>query len=215
MTFRQNTELKPIVWSERPSSGGLLSVSVQLRFASVEKPRIGDNGNRILMPSQAQQLTRSYTGRLLVNVEITVREIAPPPLPTPSDASATPRSPDGGAADDLMEVDNQQPPGKDEEPVATQPPPPPVPRVHQADIRDLCIGDIPILVLLVVRAGFPYRTTRPPPGSVLCHQPVPPHCRSTAATNAAYFIVNGQSKVIVAQERYWAIVLTICCNTQM
>lgn len=36
---------------------------------------------------------------------------------------------------------------------------------------------------------------------MLCHQPLPPHCAGTAVTNAGHFIVNGQSKVIVAQER--------------
>lgn len=118
---RMINELRPIVWSERPQSGGSLSVSVQLRFASVEKPRIGDNGNRILMPSQAQQLTRSYNGRLLVNVEITVREFAQPSSDTDA---ATP-----------MDVDPESTTAE-----------PPVPRIHQADIRDLCIGDVPVLV---------------------------------------------------------------------
>lgn len=45
---RMINELRPIVWSERPQGGGSLSVSVQLRFASVEKPRIGENGSRML-----------------------------------------------------------------------------------------------------------------------------------------------------------------------
>lgn len=49
---------------------------------------------------------------------------------------------------------------------------------HVADIQKLCVGEIPVLV-----------------GSKLCyrHEKNPP---------ASYFIVNGQCKVIVSQERH-------------
>lgn len=69
------------------------------------------------MPSQAQQLTRSYTGRLLVNVEITIRE-SPVVLQHTGESETTVQ----------MEVDETPVP----EPIRM--------RVHQADIRDLCFG---------------------------------------------------------------------------
>ena len=89
-------------------------------------------GNQLLLPLQAQQLGRSYTGRVLMHVEITVRHTLNGQLVSPP---------------------------------------------CSADIQRLCIGELPILV-----------------GSALCH---------TASTSpmSCYFIVNGQCKVIVSQEK--------------
>jgi hypothetical protein len=40
----------------------------------VQKPVLPDNPHQTLLPLQAQQLGRSYNGRLMVNVEIVVRD---------------------------------------------------------------------------------------------------------------------------------------------
>lgn len=66
--------LRAIVWSERGPNGSHLSVTVQTRFASVQKPQLSENQEQILLPLQCQQFARSYNGRLLVNVDIAVRE---------------------------------------------------------------------------------------------------------------------------------------------
>lgn len=123
-------DMRPIVWSGRTADGRALSVLVKLRFASIQKPMLTENQPQILLPMQAQQLGRSYNGRLLVNVEIGIK------LSTPEEGVHR----------------------------------------HDADIRDLCVGEIPVLV-----------------GSVMCHQPPAP------GRNVAYFIVNGQNKVIVSR----------------
>lgn len=128
---RTVNEMRPIVWSERNGTGASLSVTIQMHFASVQRPMVTEHQTQIMLPLQTQQLGRSYTSRLLVNVEIFAKEVVP----------------DGGG-----------------------------PQTHHADIRDLCIGDIPVLV-----------------GSCLCHQPNSGHM--------SHFIVNGQNKVIVSQER--------------
>jgi hypothetical protein len=60
--------------SEKGNDRGTLSVTIHLRFASVQKPVVQDNPDQTLLPLQAQQLGRSYNGRLLVNVEIVVRD---------------------------------------------------------------------------------------------------------------------------------------------
>jgi hypothetical protein len=60
--------------SEKNSERGSLSVTIHLRFASVQKPVLHDNPDQTLLPLQAQQLGRSYNGRLMVNVEIAVRD---------------------------------------------------------------------------------------------------------------------------------------------
>lgn len=65
-------DLRPIVWSERHASGTALSITIQLRFGSIAKPQLTEN--QILQPIQAQQLSKSYNGRLLVNIEITIRK---------------------------------------------------------------------------------------------------------------------------------------------
>jgi hypothetical protein len=112
-------EMRPIVWSERGANGASLAVTIRMQFSGVQRPMLTEH--QILLPLQAQQLGRSYTGRLLVNVDITVREVGE----------------SGG-----------------------------VPRVHHTDVRDLCIGEIPVLV-----------------GSCLCHQPV------STVGSVAHFIV--------------------------
>lgn len=127
---RMVNELRPIVWSERNLTGQAMTIKVQVRLGSIKKPMLTDH--QILLPLQAQQLGRSYNARLLLNVDISIRETAP----------------NGEKAN-----------------------------VHQADICDLCVGDIPVLV-----------------GSVLCHQAV----TQSSAGNACYFVVNGQTKVIVS-----------------
>lgn len=120
-------DLRPIVWSERNGSGGqAMTITIHLRLGNIQKPMLTDN--QILLPLQAQQLGRSYNARLLLNIEISIRE---------SGSENT----------------------------------------HQADIHDLCAGDIPVLV-----------------GSVLCHQSL--NCQSGCA---CYFVVNGQTKVVVSQ----------------
>lgn len=141
-------DLRPIVWVEKPGDGSTLCLTIRTRFASLGKPML--NANQILLPLQAQQLDpapvcwwwsankrepavgRSYTGRLLVNVEISVKQT-------------------------LHRVVVQQ---------------------QVADIKDLCIGEIPILV-----------------GSVLCHQ----RHRTGDASPSCFFVNNGQAKVIVSQ----------------
>ena len=105
---RTVNEMRPIVWSERGAGGASLAVTIHMQFASVQKPMLTEHQAQIMLPLQTQQLGRSYNGRLLVNIEIFVREVAA----------------DGGGT-----------------------------QTHHADIRDLCIGEIPILV-----------------GSCLCHQ---------------------------------------------
>lgn len=99
------------------------------------------NNRQILLPMQAQQLGRSYNGRLLIHVEINVKQTVKGEL------------------------------------------------VHQytADIQDLCVGEVPVLV-----------------NSVLCHRPapVPPACFFIAhgiQTNEPVSSVNGQCKVIVSR----------------
>jgi DNA-directed RNA polymerase beta subunit len=128
---RMVNELRPIVWSERNLTGQAMSITVQVRLGSIKKPMLTDN--QILLPLQAQQMGRSYNARLLLNVDIAIRETA-----------------------QIGEKAN----------------------THQADICDLCVGDIPVLV-----------------GSVLCHQ----SATQSAGGNACYFVVNGQTKVIVSQ----------------
>ena len=66
--------MRPIVWSEKGSDGHTLSVVVQMQFASVQRPMLTESQPQILLPLQAQQLGRSYNGRVLMNVEIIVRE---------------------------------------------------------------------------------------------------------------------------------------------
>ena len=66
-------DLRPIVWVEKQGEGSSLCLTIRTRFASVEKPML--HSNQILLPLQAQQLNRSYNGRLLLNVEIIVKQI--------------------------------------------------------------------------------------------------------------------------------------------
>lgn len=105
---------------------------MHIRFARIERPRL--TKHQILLPLQAQQLSRSYNGELIVDVDITIRS--------------------SGANGQTYE--------------------------NQADVRDLCIGEVPILV-----------------GSTLCHRPV----QRPNEDATCYFIVKGQPKVIVSQER--------------
>ena len=128
-------DLRPIVWSERNHSGQAMTITISMHLGSIQKPMLTDN--QILLPLQAQQMGRSYNARLLLNLDISIRETA---------------TGDEGA------------------------------NVHQADIRDLCVGEIPVLV-----------------GSTLCHQSIKTH--GNTCGNACYFVVNGQTKVIVSQER--------------
>jgi hypothetical protein len=93
----------------------------------MEKPML--NASQLMLPLQAQQLARSYNGRMLVHVEITVKQTV--------DAQ-----PDDGAR--LPAAPNQ------------------VVQQFAADIHDMCMGEIPILV-----------------GSSLCHRP--------AGAQACYF----------------------------
>jgi DNA-directed RNA polymerase beta subunit len=128
-------DLRPIVWSERNHSGQAMTITIQMHLGSIQKPMLTDN--QILLPLQAQQMGRSYNARLLLNLDISIRE----------------NTTDDNAAN-----------------------------VHQADIRDLCVGEIPVLV-----------------GSTLCHQSI--KAQGNVCGNACYFVVNGQTKVIVSQER--------------
>lgn len=130
---RMVNELRPIVWSERSNTGTSLVLTVTMRFGRLEKPRI--NENQILHPVYALQLCKSYNSRLMINVDILVKQC----------------NNDGS--------------------ILTQ----------QAEIRDLCIGEIPVLL-----------------GSALCHKPITGRVQPG---EACYFIVNGGPKVIVSQER--------------
>lgn len=78
-------DLRPIVWVEKQEGSSLcittgnvfkqmisFPVWIQTRFATVEKPML--NNNQIMLPLQAHQLGRSYNGRLLVHVEISVKQ---------------------------------------------------------------------------------------------------------------------------------------------
>lgn len=65
-------DLRPIVWVEKLADASTLCLSIRTRFASLCRPML--NANQILLPMQAQQLGKSYTGRLLVNVEISVKQ---------------------------------------------------------------------------------------------------------------------------------------------
>ena len=65
---RMINEMRPIVWSERGSNGSILSVTIQMKFASTQKPMLTESQPQILLPLQAQQLGRSYNGRILVRV---------------------------------------------------------------------------------------------------------------------------------------------------
>jgi DNA-directed RNA polymerase beta subunit len=127
---RMINELRPIVWSERNSSGQAMVITINLSLGNIQKPMFTDH--QLLLPLQAQQLGRSYNARLLLDVEISIRETGTGDIPG---------------------------------------------RIHQADIHELCVGEIPVLV-----------------GSVLCHQPF----NRQSGTNACYFVVNGQSKVVVS-----------------
>ena len=83
---RMINELRPIVWVIGVGGGSLsshtavpekqdntwLSINIQTHFTCVEKPML--NPSQIILPLQAQQLGRSYTGRLLVHVEIGVKQ---------------------------------------------------------------------------------------------------------------------------------------------
>ena len=57
---RMINEMRPIVWSERGSNGSILSVTIQMKFASTQKPMLTESQPQILLPLQAQQLGRSY-----------------------------------------------------------------------------------------------------------------------------------------------------------
>ena len=127
--------MRPIVWSERGANGTALSVNIQTHFASVQRPMLTENQPQILLPLQAQQLGRSYNGRLLVNLDITVREVTGAAVP---------------------------------------------PQLHHTDVRDLCVGEIPVLVTRCAPGA------RLSAGSVLCHQPLV--ARSPTAGNVAYFV---------------------------
>ena len=126
-------EMRSIMWSERTPNGSAMSMVIQIRFASVQRPMLTESQPQILLPLQAQQLCKSYNGRLLVNVQITLRVTTP----------------------------------------AAEPEGAPVVAVHEADVQDLCIGEIPVLV-----------------GSCLCHQPLAPGTSQPGAIS--YFIVNGR-----------------------
>ncbi len=139
-------------WQERKPDGNL-SIVMNIRFARIERPRL--TKHQILLPLQAQQLSRSYNGDLIVDVDITIRSSSSAAAATATAATAV-----GGSG----------------------PPPPPPTYEHQADVRGLCVGEIPVLV-----------------GSALCHRPVPHNHNNEDAT--CYFIVKGQPKVIVSQER--------------
>lgn len=140
---RMVNELRPITWLERKPDS-TLSIVMKIRFNRIDRPQLTDN--QILLPLQAQQLTKSYNGRILIDVEITIKSTGPAGQPFE----------------------------------------------NQADVRGLCIGEIPVLV-----------------GSCLCHRPLPerpsaaapPTDAASADSIAAYFIVHGQNKVIVSQER--------------
>lgn len=89
--------LHPPLLAEKQENSSLC-ISIQMRFGSVERPML--NNRQILLPMQAQQLGRSYNGRLLVHVEINVKQTV------------------------NGEVVHQ----------------------YSADIQDLCVGEVPVLV---------------------------------------------------------------------
>ena len=119
---------------EKTPDGSSVCLSIRTRLSSIEKPML--NANQILLPHQAMQLGRSYNGRILVNIEISVRTTHP-----------------GEGA--------------------------PPPQQLTADIHEMCIGELPVLT-----------------GSCLCHRP-----RAADNGTSCFFIVSGQCKVIVSQER--------------
>lgn len=122
-------DMRPIVWVEKQEAGCILSITVHTHFGCLQKPML--NASQIILPLQAQQLGRSYTGRLLVDVVITVKQTV------------------------NGEVVQQ----------------------FTTDIKDVCVGEIPVLV-----------------GSAVCHRVLP-------GAASCFFIVNGQSKVLVSQEQ--------------
>ena len=116
-----------------------------IRFSSIQKPMLTDNQEQVMLPLQAQQLGRSYNGKLLVNVEITVRDVA--------NAEESPRT--AGVRETRAVA----------------------PELHQAEVQNLCVGEIPILV-----------------GSCLCHQSTAPNHGSRITQPMPYFIVNGRGR---------------------
>ena len=121
--------------SEKQSDGSALCLTIRTRFASVERPML--NHNQILLPIQALQLGRSYNGRILVNVDISVRQ--------------------------SMHGETVQ---------------------QYADIHEMCIGELPVLT-----------------GSCICHRPRGSPGAVATGESSCFFIVSGQCKVIVSQER--------------
>ncbi len=129
-------ELRPITWLERRPDGGSLSIVLNIRFSRMERPQLTDH--QIMLPLQAQQLSKSYNGRLLIDVEVAIKTT-------------------NAATGETYE--------------------------NQADVRDLCVGEIPVLV-----------------GSCLCHRPLGGgSAPSGGGLSASYFVVKGQTKVIVSR----------------
>ena len=147
-------------------------MTIQMKFASTQKPMLTESQPQILLPLQAQQLGRSYNGRILVNVEINTQAclLSYPPCPMTGDGryvgclrffAFVPKVSlvtDNWSLDKRMLDDIKSSTGEE----AVQ--------QFQADIQDLCVGEIPVLV-----------------GSCLCHQPV----QRATCTGApvSYFIV--------------------------
>ena len=71
-TLPERNELRPIVWVEKQEANSSLCISIQTRFSAVEKPML--HTSQLMLPLQAQQLGRSYNGRLLVHLEIVVKQ---------------------------------------------------------------------------------------------------------------------------------------------
>ena len=122
---RMVNELRPIVWVEKQDNVWL-SINIQTHFTCVEKPML--NPSQIILPLQAQQLGRSYTGRLLVHVE--VRTVA---------ADATKRSWCGSVSSKRWQARScsSSLPISTNRPAVTHP-------ARRAP--NLCIGDVPVLV---------------------------------------------------------------------
>lgn len=108
------------MWVEKQEANSSLCITIQTRFSAVEKPML--HTSQLMLPLQAQQLGRSYNGRLLVHLEIVVKQTVA--------AGETPRS------------------------VCVLPSAGQVVQQFSADIHDMCVGEVPVLV-----------------GSCLCHRP--------------------------------------------
>lgn len=72
---RMINDLRPIVWSERSSESGNLTMTLSIRFGRLERPQLHEN--QVLQPSHALHLCRPYNSRVIIHIDIQIRHVAP------------------------------------------------------------------------------------------------------------------------------------------